>query len=69
MCRWVVGSYGTASAYSSAATAGPYSTSYPLGAVSGYTSYGGSAYGSSATASAGAAPYSGGYAGYGSSSY
>jgi len=48
----VVGGYSSASAYGSAAAASPYSTSYPLGAVSGYTSYGGSTYGSNAAGGA-----------------
>jgi len=50
----LVGGYGSASAYS---------TSYPIGAVSGYTSYNASAYGYSAP------PNNSGYAAYGSSSY
>ena len=61
---WIVGGYGSASGYSAApATAGAYSTSYPVSTVTGYTSYGGNAYGGNAAP----APYSGGYAAYGSS--
>jgi len=58
-----IGGYGSASGYSTGAGAGVYSTSYPVSSVSGYTSYGAIAYGSSA------APYNSGYAPYGSSSY
>jgi len=51
-----VGGYGSASGYNVAASMAPstggYSTSYPVGAVSGYTSYGASAsaYGSNPAA-------------------
>jgi len=58
-----VGGYGAAAAYSAGAPASGYSVSYPVGSVTGYTSYGASAYGSGTAAS-----YNSGYAAYGSSS-
>jgi len=58
-----VGAYGSSSGYSAGSSAGGYSTSYPVSSVSGYTSYGASAYGSNPSS------YDSGYAAYGSSAY